>query len=226
MDPEQVDTITLALQSPRLIDWIAIAAIIIGPIAAVQIDKLLERRRDRRTRKVIILRSLMATRGARLTQEHVGALNLIDIDFESKSRKDIEVKRAWTAYLDVLSNFPKPPSDPNLPAPDNTEFNERREKIFGELLVKIAQSLNYDLDETHLRRGAYTPQGHVDIELDNIMARRGLLALLDGRISLPISVQNGNPDPRIVELTKKVLEGTQSISVQIHDTTDKKQDNL
>jgi hypothetical protein len=63
---------------------LTIFAIIIGPIAAVQIEKQLHRSRANWERKTSIFKTLMATRGAVLSYSHVEALNRIDLEFSDK----------------------------------------------------------------------------------------------------------------------------------------------
>ena len=62
-------------------EWITISAIIIGPILAVQVQKLIERYKEKNDRKLNIFKTLMATRGARVSFEHVRALNMIDTEY-------------------------------------------------------------------------------------------------------------------------------------------------
>ena len=52
---------------------ITIAAILSGPIVAVQVDKLIGRNREIKNRKLSIFKTLMATRGATLSYVHVEA---------------------------------------------------------------------------------------------------------------------------------------------------------
>ena len=70
------------------IDWtlkatdVAIVfATIVGPVLAVQAQKWLERSRAIRDRRMRIFRVLMSTRAARLSANHVEALNAISIEF-------------------------------------------------------------------------------------------------------------------------------------------------
>ena len=62
-------------------DWLVILAIIIAPILAVQVQKIIESRRSKRERKLQVFKALMATRATPLSPIHVEALNMIDIEF-------------------------------------------------------------------------------------------------------------------------------------------------
>ena len=77
-------------------DWLVIAlATLIGPIAAVQISQWLDRKRHARAEKVVVFRTLMATRATTLAPSHVEALNTIDIVFGSSSTKDKNFRNDW-----------------------------------------------------------------------------------------------------------------------------------
>ena len=62
---------------------------LISPVIAVQVQKFIERYTDKKTLKIDIFKQLMATRSqnARLSNEHVRALNMIDIAFYGRVKK-------------------------------------------------------------------------------------------------------------------------------------------
>ena len=62
-------------------EWITILAIIAGPILAVQAQKIIEGVKERKERKIRLFHTLMETRAARLSGQHVSALNMIDLEF-------------------------------------------------------------------------------------------------------------------------------------------------
>lgn len=92
-------------------DWVTIAAIILGPILAVQAQKILEGRREKRTRRLDLFRTLMKTRAERISRDHVQALNMIDIEFYGRRifgrrfqiKKEKRVTNAWKTYNDHLN---------------------------------------------------------------------------------------------------------------------------
>lgn len=85
----------------KLYEVLIIRAIILGPILAVQAEKVLQRRRENRNRQVGIFKVLMATRGAVLSAAHVEALNRIDLEF-STSKECTKVIETWKEYFDNL----------------------------------------------------------------------------------------------------------------------------
>ena len=92
------------IQAPTrysMTDWgllITTAAIILGPIIAVLVTRFIDYIRAEKERKYDIFRTLMRTRETPLNWDHVGALNLIEVEF----RKHPAVIDAWNAYLEHL----------------------------------------------------------------------------------------------------------------------------
>ena len=75
-------------------DWLTCAAIIIGPIIAVQLQKFIERISATKERRLRLFKTLMATRGERVSRDHVQALNMIYIEFEGEQN----VTGKWKEY--------------------------------------------------------------------------------------------------------------------------------
>lgn len=177
---------------------ITITAILIGPILAVQVDKFIARNRDTRNRKLSIFKTLMATRSATLSYQHVEALNRIDLEF--KGSKYIKVVNAWNEYLDELSQ----PNDYN----DKTvqrNILERREEYLALLLFEMGKTLGYNFDKVTIKRNAYTPQGHVNIESENQFIRKGLIDIIQGKLTIPMTIEGvgGDPDEETVKAQKR-----------------------
>ena len=61
-----------------------VAAMLLGPILAVQIQKFLEARRELRRAQMNLFHTLMQTRGNRRDPAHIGALNSIDVLFHKE----------------------------------------------------------------------------------------------------------------------------------------------
>ena len=72
-------------------EWLIIASTLLGPILAVQAQKWVERAREAVQRRNWIFITLMATRQARVSFEHVRALNSIDLAFYGRRM----LGRAW-----------------------------------------------------------------------------------------------------------------------------------
>lgn len=86
----------------RMNDVAIVVATLLGPVLAIQAQKILERSRDRKERRMVIFRTLMATRASVLSPAHVEALNAIPIEFYGNTGKLKEINEAWKLYLDHL----------------------------------------------------------------------------------------------------------------------------
>jgi len=168
-----------------MINVIMVIAIISGPIVAVQVQKLIERIRSKKQAKEVIFKTLMSTRGTPISLSHVQALNMIDLEFYSKKKKDKRVVDAWKIYRDHLYNHPKDPKHPDYKSKFDAWF-EKSNDLLTDLLFEMAHSLQYDFDKVHLKRGAYTPRGHSDTELAQLFLRDRLVALFAGETAIPI----------------------------------------
>jgi hypothetical protein len=168
------------------IEWITIAAIIIGPILAVQAQKLLEEIRHKKHRRRQLFHTLMSTRATRVSNEHVTALNMIDIEFYGRkiigyrfqTSKEKSITNAWKNYNDHLST-PCPPDQ--IPT-----WSNRSEQLFLKLLYQMSNSLGYDFDEVQLKRDCYRPRAHGNLEEDQYKLRLALLEVMNGKRPIPI----------------------------------------
>jgi hypothetical protein len=81
-----------------------IVAVLAGPILAVWVTRRIDESRLKQTRRMEVFRTLMRTRRMRLNPDHVGALNLVEIEFHG----EVPVIEAWKSYWDHLRQpFPK-----------------------------------------------------------------------------------------------------------------------
>jgi hypothetical protein len=166
-------------------DKLMIFAVIVGPILAVQVQKTIEAWKSGRERKIHIFRVLMATRGTPVTPNHVEALNLIDIEFSGNNKKEKSVRDAWKIYLNHLCEYPKDYQDPAYKSKVDIWTNKTSDCLV-DMLYTMAQILGYDFDKVQLKKGAYTPQGFLDLESEQSLVRRGLLDVLYGKRGIPV----------------------------------------
>jgi len=195
-------------------DIIMVIAILLAPLLAVQVQKRVEIFRETRQRKLYIFHTLMATRAARVSTEHVQALNMIDIIFY-KDKSEKPVREAWKKYLDHLNN-------PPLAQDQSAHWNERRDDLFVDLLSKMAESLGYHFDDVHLKKGIYFPQAHSDQELAQIAIRDSLVKVLSGEkaipmevVSFPVSDEAIAKQDAIQTKLIEYLEGERTVKVKI-----------
>jgi len=173
-------------------DIIMTAAVIIGPILAVQTQKLLEQFRERKNQRLSIFRILMSTRAQRLHREHVQALNMIDIEFYGRkiplfkikyqTKREQAVTHAWKSYnshLNKLQDYP----DINI-------WFSKSDDLFTDLLYALSQAMNYDFDKVQLQRDCYSPIAHGDQEATQANILKGLEKVLSGENPLPMHITN------------------------------------
>ena len=171
-----------------LTDWVIASATLIGPILAVQAQKWVERSREARNRKLTVFHMMMATRGARLSGDHVRALNMIDLTFYGpvqfgKSRRtkpEQAVLNAWKEYLDHLS-------EQHDFAGQNAEaIGARRDELFVNLLATMATDLGYEFDRVQLKKSWYTPLAHNQLEEKQAGLLNAATEVFSGRAAIRI----------------------------------------
>ena len=167
-------------------DWMIIVAVILGPILAVQVQKLIETWKEKRDRKHVIYKTLMATRGTPVSPNHVEALNMIELEFDRS--KDRGVVDSWRIYRDHLYSAPQNYQDPNYKSQMDA-WTAKTPDYLTDLLFSMSEALGYDFDKVLLKKGSYTPQAYGNLELDQWLLRRGIIDLLNGLRSLPVQIK-------------------------------------
>ena len=175
---------------------ITIAAIFIGPIAAVMITRWIDGLRDKKMRQMQIFKTLMATRREPMSGSHVGALNLIEIEFAGRDT----VLEAWKYLFEHFGNnhprYPIEAVDESMPPEEvnsrNSRFAERlyneRQTLLAKLLHPIAKEMKFDIEQLEIFEGGYTPQGWIDNEIEQRIVRQYLLDLYSGKRVVPVGV--------------------------------------
>ena len=169
----------------------AIAATVISPLLAIQTQKFIERYSQKKSLKIDIFKQLMATRSqnSRLSNEHVRALNMIDLAFYGKikrgrtKRSDSESKvlSSWKLYFAHLNT-----SYPDNDNASGTIWNQTSNNLFLDLLSEIAT----DIERVQLQTAIYSPIAHGAIENDKLKIRQGLAAIFSGENALKMEIIN------------------------------------
>jgi hypothetical protein len=171
-------------------DAVLILATLGGPILAVQAQTFLERRRASTARRLNVFRTVMATRGARLSAAHVEALNLIDIEFYTPAQRFLRqspkfrrVRSAWRSYYAHLeSPFPKEEAQVAV-------YLNQRNELFTDLVYEMAIAVGYaEFDKDEIRKVSYVPQLHENIESEQTVIRKGFSEIFSGKAALPLKI--------------------------------------
>lgn len=176
--------------------YVMLVAILVGPIMAVLATRWLDRRHELQTRKTEIFKTLMRTRRTPTNHEHVGALNLIEIEFANHTN----VITAWKALFEHFATehtrrqneIINPSGESEVNQDHESRFNNRlfdeRQILLAKLLHAIAKVLNFKIEQLEIFRGGYLPQGWVDTELEAMQMRKFAFRLASGQSQLPVAV--------------------------------------
>jgi len=160
-------------------DLAIVLATILGPILAVQAQKLLERGRAVRERRDVIFRTLMATRAVTLSRRHVEALNAVPVEFYGTSEKLKEINNSWKVFLDHHVHE----------GPTTDAWWQKRTDLFLDVLYLISQFLGYKFTRSQLARDIYNPKAHGELETEQAIIRQGLAKILKGEAVVPMAVK-------------------------------------
>lgn len=199
-------------------DELLVTATLLGPVVAVQVQKWVERATEKRNRKLWIFHVLMATRAIRAgSNEHVQALNSIDLFFRGSTKKEKKVRDAWQDYLDFLMQ----PLVPNMSEVDAKNHNERAMDFLSGLLEALGKALGYDFNKVQLKRGVYYPQGHADDASARANIRDNLVKVLKGEqpihmavVHFPVSEEAMNKQKDVQSALLKTLSGEMPLKVK------------
>ena len=133
---------------------------------------------------------MMSTRGTRLSPDHVNALNMIDMCFSEKNKKERAILRAWRKLLDQYLKYPKLEDfdDDNRYMIALQAATGKAEDYFIDLLSEMSSVLGYEFETIHLRNGCYVPMGHAEVEQEQRLLRKALIELAAGRLPLSMNV--------------------------------------
>ncbi len=199
-------------------DTLTIIAIIVAPFAAVFAQRSVETWSDKKNRRILLFKNLMASRGTSLSIQHVQALNMIDLEFAG--RKFDDVRSAWHSLHDHLGPLSEEVDDAST-----TLWLAKKAELSDQLLHTMARKLKYGFDPLDIKKGHYTPRYYDDIEEQSLATRRYLLEVLKGERSLTITSESS--DPKKTELFQTnllaLLEGKKPLRVTIDADKDNRQ---
>jgi hypothetical protein len=173
---------------------LTIIAILAGPVAAIQVQVYLEKRRELRRRKIHVFRELMITRNLQLAPRHVEALNGIQMEFAADDKVEKEVIDAWQLYLTNLNNREQ----------SQDVWNERS-NLLHDLLHKMAIALGFaHFNKARIKNEGYIPQYFRDVENEQNELRKGAVEVFGGKRPLKVEVfEPGPPPTRLVPIPQR-----------------------
>ena len=131
-----------------------------------------------------------------MSANHVGALNLIEIEFAGCDT----VLKSWKKLFEHFGESHVPYAtesiDENM-APEevnskNSRFDERlyneRQRLLTKLLHAIAKEMKFDIEQLEIFEGGYIPQGWIDTEMEQRIVRKYVLDLYWGTRVIPVGV--------------------------------------
>jgi hypothetical protein len=166
-------------ETHRLLEWLTLLAIVVGPMLALFAQRALDWMREKSNRKLRLFRELMVTRYMRLSPRHVEALNMVPLEFKDKG-KEKAVLDAWKEYLDHLG------TDSTV---DTNAWAKTGFDLLVDLLFEMSKALGYDFEKLRIKKEAYSPKLFADVEAEWHTLRKQLVELTDGtgRRKLPIA---------------------------------------
>src|ERR1035441_3208916 len=116
-----------------------IIAVLLGPLFAVYVTRRIDESRLKQTRRMDVFRTLMRTRRVRLNPDHVGALNLVEIEFYGEA----SVIEAWKAYWNHLRMV----APAGMNQDQERQFYQERDGLLTKLLHAIAKTLRFHIEQ-------------------------------------------------------------------------------
>jgi hypothetical protein len=154
------------MTEPMWFEWVTVAAIILGPILALLIQRLIDVLREKRGRRAHLFLTLMATRATQFAPDHINALNSIDVVFSGN--RDRKVREAWRAVLPHLNSDPEKPDWQD-------RVNDLKVDLYRELVLRVGYA---SITTDYLKRQVYYPKYYADQESENLKLRSALLSAL------------------------------------------------
>ncbi|MEY8688302.1 MAG: DUF6680 family protein [Leptothrix sp. (in: b-proteobacteria)] len=146
--------------SMKFSDLAVIFATLIGPILAVWAAEWRQARKAERDRMEWVFRTLMSTRGAKLRQDHVSAINHIEFAFPKQKCPAIDDARAL--YRKQLRHQDSLADDLAV----RQAWGNRANDLFADLLYLMALELKIPFTKTEITEESYRPDAHFFSELE------------------------------------------------------------
>lgn len=150
-----------------MLEWLTLLAIIVGPILALLMQRVLDWLRQDKQQRLNLYLTLMGTRGAPVSQQHVQALNSVAVVFNK--RRHAKIRRAWETFLQHVNTQRET-------APGT--WDERYADLKADLLQAMGADVGYNFTIDDMKRQLYAPLGHVEAEIDLLQIRQALAKVI------------------------------------------------
>ncbi|VVD74978.1 DUF6680 family protein [Pandoraea commovens] len=174
-------------------------ATLLGPVLAVQAQRVVDRLRSARDEQVRIFHALMATRATPVAPKHVEALNSIPIVFHpnnlflgwARPGRGELLKTIAEAWRTLLNHYDQDLSQ--LTDGQSALWLQNRDTYEVQLLSKIGGYLGYAFPDLDIKTQVYFPVSHGNAILDEDAIRTGMARVFRGEARFPINVELSQP---------------------------------
>ena len=166
-DPNSAQLIVQQVHHPSWLDWITVAAIVLGPINALLSQRVLDGLRVKKQRRVNFYLTIMSLRGTWLNPESVKAHNSIDVVFGD--RKDKPIRDAWAA---VLQHATTARPDRNNAREAAQGWDARLLDLRVDLYQLLGAAVGFNHTVDYIKTHFYYPLYHVGAEFEEMQIRQ------------------------------------------------------
>jgi len=164
-------------------EWITIAAIVVGPIAAVLTQLLIQWLQKKRDHKLFVYGNLMSLRATWVHAEFVRAMNYVDVVFH----KDTAIR---DKRKDLMTHIAAKRKDDGSLEPIDWD---KAEDLLAEMLDLMGKQLGYKFEHTQIKKTAYYPSAHGKLDEAALVLREKGIAVLEGRAAIKVKI-DGQPE--------------------------------
>lgn len=185
---------------------VTVIAILLAPIIALRVQTRLDTAKEKKQRKLIIFKTLIATYATRVSPDHIQALNMINIEFYGTE----SVLSSWRLYQQHLTTPVAKANDTSIPIEEREktaqQWLETGNGLFINLLVDMSNEVGFPFDKPTLSKGIYYPIAQEKIEIENKILREGLLKIICNREPLSMDVKSFPVDIELLNKQNKLQD--------------------
>ena len=154
----------------------------LGPVFAVALTLWRNRADAIYDRRLYVFRTLMSTRKIAISNDHVNALNLVEVDFYN-CEKVVKAYKEYKEHLHVTNQ------------PEDEVWNEKKEKLLAQLLFTMGTVLKFNIPAMEIFKGGYAPKGWAHRDALQIGTHQFVNDLAEGKKLMPIYIHGNNQPP-------------------------------